>query len=194
VLIPAVILGPLLLAVFLLSIPVDLAFFFESGKVSRSRIRIGWLFGLIGQDLGGAKSGREKKPEEMKAKKRRMTFRAALVAFNARGFAAGVLLLGRRLLSSVQVRKVDIDIQVGTGEPAETGLLFGLIRPSVALAQPGFSSNIRIEPNFFEETFEGHAMGTVRVYPIKLIPPLIAFVLSPATFRGVRALRRARTA
>ena len=191
-LIPAIVLGLLFLAVLLLSIPVDLAFSFERGEGSRSRMRIGWLFGLIGKDLGGEKKGREKKPKEMKAKKGRRSFRGPLAVFGARGFSGRLLLLARRLVRSVQVRDVDVEFQVGTGDPAETGLLYGVIGPTVALARSSFSPNIRIEPNFVEETIEGHARGAVRVYPIRLIPPLVAFALSPATFRGVRALRRAR--
>lgn len=35
--------------------------------------------------------------------------------------------------------------------------------------------NISNEPYFVEETIQGHARGAVRVYPIRLIPPLIAF-------------------
>ncbi len=191
-LILAIVLGLFFLAVLLLSIPVDLAFSYERGEGSRWRMRIGWLFGLIGKELGGGKKDREKKHKEMKAKKGRGSFRGPLAVFRARGFSGRLLLLARRLVRSVQVRDVDVEFQVGTGDPAETGLLFGVIGPSAALARSGFSSNIRIEPNFVEETFEGHARGAVRVYPIKLIPPLVALALSPATFRGVRALRRAR--
>ena len=191
-LIPAIVLGAFFLGVFLLSIPVDLAFSYQSGEGSRSRMRIRWLFGLISKELGGEKKGREKKPKEMKAKKGRRSFRGPLAVFRARGFSARLLLLARCLVRSVQVRDVDIEFRVGTGDPMETGLLFGVIRPGVALARSGISPNIRIEPNFVEETFEGHARAAVRVYPIKLIPSLIAFAVSPATFRGVRALRKAR--
>ena len=191
-LISAIVLGLFLLAVLLLSIPVDLAFSYERGEGSRSRMRIGWLFGLIGKELGGEKKGREKKPKEVKAKKGRRSFRGPLAVFRARGFSGRLFLLAKRLVRSVQVRDVDVEFQVGTGDPAETGLLFNVIGPSVALARSGFSPNIRIEPNFVEETFEGHARGALRVYPIKLIPSLLAFALSPVTFRGVWALRRAR--
>jgi len=192
VLVPAIFLVPFFLAVLLLSIPVDLAFSYERGEGSRSRMRIKWLFGLIGKDLGGEKKGQEKKPKEIKAKKGRRSFRWPLAGFRARGFSGRLLLLARRLVRSVQVRDVDVEFQLGTGDPAETGLLFGVIGPSVALARSVFSTNIRIEPNFVEETFEGHARGAVRVYPVKLIPPLIAFALSPATFRGIRTMRKAR--
>ena len=191
-LIPAIVLGPFFLAVLFLSIPVDLTFSYGAGEGSRSWMRIGWLFGLIGKDLGGKKKGRQKKPKEMKAKKGRRSFREPLAMFRARGFSGRLLLLARRLVRSVQVRDLDVEFQVGTGDPGWTGLLYGVIGPSVALAQSGSSPNIRIVPNFVEETFEGHARGAVRVYPIKLIPSLIAFALSPATFRGVRALRRTR--
>ena len=115
-----------------------------------------------------------------------------MAAFRARGFSGKILRFASRLVRSVQVRDVDVELQIGTGDPAETGLLFAVIGPSLALAS-GSSPNIRIEPNFVEETLEGHARGTVRVYPIRLIPPLIAFALSPATFRGITALKRART-
>jgi hypothetical protein len=158
VLIPAIILGPLFLAVFLLSIPVDLAFYFERGEVSRSRMRIGWLFGLIGKDLGGAKSGREKNPEEMKAKKGRGSIHGLMAAFRARGFSGKILRFANRLVRSIQVRDVDVELHIGTGDPAETGLLFAVIGPCLALAS-GSSPNIRIEPNFVEETLEGHARG-----------------------------------
>ena len=191
-LIPAIILGPFVLAGLLLCIPVDLTFTYERGESSRSRMRIGWLFGLLGKELGGEKQGGERQPKKMKAKKGRKNLPESLAVLRARGFAGRLFLLARRLVRLVQIRDLDIDFHLGTGDPAETGLLYGIIGPSVDLASSSLSPNIRIEPNFVEETFEGHARAAVRVYPIKLIPPLIAFALSPATFRGIMAMRRAR--
>ena len=191
-LIVAIVLGMVFLIVLLMSIPIDLAFSYERGESSRSRMRIGWLFGLIGKELGGQKKGEDKKPKTRKDKQGRRSFRGPLAILRARGFTGRLLLLVRRLVRSVQVRDVDVEFQVGTGDPLETGLLYDVIGPCVALARSRFSPNIKIEPNFGEEIFQGHARGAVRVYPIKLIPPIILFALSPATFRGARALRRAR--
>lgn len=187
----AIVLGLAFLVVLLLSIPIDLAFSYERGEGSRSRMRIGWLFGLIGKEMGGERKGWEKKPKERKAKKGRRSFREPLAMFRARGFSGRLVLLARRLVRSVQVRDVDVEFQVGTGDPVETGLLYGLIWPVVVLARSRLSPNIRVDPNFVEETFRGHARGAVRAYPIRLIPPLISFALSPTTFRGLRAMRRA---
>ena len=121
VLIVAIVLGVVFLVVLLLSIPIDLAFSYERGEGSRSRMRIGWLFGLIGKELGGEKKGREKKPKERKAKKGRRSFRGPLALNMARGFSGRLFLLARRLARSVQVRDVDVKFQVGTGDPAEMG-------------------------------------------------------------------------
>ena len=154
-------------------------------------MRIRWLFGLIGKELGGEKKNSEKMPKQMMAKKGRWSFRRPLAVFRTRGFSGRLLLLARRLVRSVHLRDVDIELQVGTGDPAETGLLFGIILPSLGLVRSGSSPGICIEPNFVEETFEGHARVAVRVYTIKLIPPLVAFAFSPATLRGIRDMRRA---
>ena len=134
-LIPDIVLGLFFLAVLLLSIPVDLAFSYERGEGSRSRMRIGWLFGLIGKEVGGKKKASEKKPKQTKAKMGWVGFRGPLGVFRARGFSGRILLLARRLLRSVQVRDVDLEFHVGTGDPAATGLLFGVIGPNVALAR-----------------------------------------------------------
>ena len=173
-LILVIVLGLVFLAVLLFSIPIDLAVSYERGEGSRSRMRIGWLFGLIGKELGGKKKGEDKKSKTMKEKNGRRGFRGPLAMFRARGFSGRLLLLARRLVKSVQVRNVDVEFQVGTGNPAETGLLYGVIGPSVALAGSSLSPNIRVKPHFVEETFQGHARGVVRVYPIKLMPSLIA--------------------
>jgi len=67
-LILAIVLGLFFLAVLFPSIPVDLAFSYERGESSRSRMRIGWLFGLIGKEAGGKTKASEKKPKQTRAK------------------------------------------------------------------------------------------------------------------------------
>ena len=68
-LIVAIVLGLVFLAVILLSIPIDLAFSYERGQGSRSRMRIGWLFGLIGKELGGEKKAGRKSPRRGRQKR-----------------------------------------------------------------------------------------------------------------------------
>ncbi len=57
-----------ILLVILLIVPVDLVFRVGKGQGIESKVRIEWLFGLIGKDI----RGKEKKPKEKeKVKKKR---------------------------------------------------------------------------------------------------------------------------
>ena len=177
------------LLVLLLSVPIDLAFSFEKKEGFRPRVRIGWLFGLIRKDLGS----RKRRPKEPKPKKRstRRGPQRFFAMLKTRGFPGSFLKLGRRLLSTVKVRELKIDLRLGLGDPAETGLLFGAMAPLLAYAGSVTFADIAVEPDFLEDTLQGYGKGAVRVYPITLVPPLIMFALSPATIRGFMALRRA---
>jgi hypothetical protein len=57
VLILAIVLGLFFLVILLFSIPIDLAFSYARGEESWSRVRVRWLFGLMGKELGGDKKG-----------------------------------------------------------------------------------------------------------------------------------------
>ena len=180
------------LVILLLSVPVDLTFSLEKGEGVRSRLRIGWLFGLVGKDLGG--KGKKLKPEMPKkpAGTRRRSSRPPLAMLRKRGLLAHSLKLARRLLRTIRVRELELDLEVGLGNAAETGRLFALVGPVLASARSISSFNINVEPDFHEETLRGHFSGSVRAYPIRLVPPVILFVLSLATFRGVGAMVGAR--
>ena len=52
--------GIVLLILVVFSIPVDMVFDVSGPGGARSRMRVGWLFGLLGKEFGG----RSKKPKE----------------------------------------------------------------------------------------------------------------------------------
>ena len=64
------------LLVLLLSVPIDLSFSLEGDESFRSRVRIGWLFGLVGKDLGGGEKGKEPKQEKKPRKQGRRSKRS----------------------------------------------------------------------------------------------------------------------
>ena len=180
------------LLILLLSVPVDLTFSLEKGEKLRSRVRIGWLFGLVGKDFGG--EGRKPKPEKPKKPggRRKRSPRPFLVTLRTRGFLGHSLKLARRLLRTIRVRELELDLELGLGDPAETGRLFGLVGPVLANVRSISSFNINVEPDFDQEVLRGYCSGSVRAYPIRLVPPIILFALSLTTFRGVRAILGAR--
>ena len=63
-----IIAGIALFVVLVLFIPVDMALDLEAHENVKTRIRVGWLFGLFQKDIG---QRRRKKPEEIPKKKRK---------------------------------------------------------------------------------------------------------------------------
>ncbi|MDA1128401.1 MAG: DUF2953 domain-containing protein [Chloroflexi bacterium] len=98
----------------------------------------------------------------------------------------------RRILGAIRVRKLNLSMQIGLGDPAETGQLLGLVRPIAACVDAIPSVQMSVEPDFYQETFRGNCSGSVRIYPILMVPPIIFFALSPTGFRGLKAVLGAR--
>ena len=179
------------LLVLLLSVPIDLSFSLERNERFRSRVRIGWLFGLMGKDLGGMGNGNEANQEERpsqeaqkkepsqdekpkkQGRRRKRSPKPFLAVIRTRGLPGHLLRFARRMLRAIRVRELNLGLQVGLGDPAETGQLLGLVSPVAARvgAIPGVQ--ISVEPDFYEETFRGYCNGSVRIYPIRMVPPII---------------------
>jgi len=126
------------LTLLLLSIPLDLVFSFQREQQFRARARIGWLFGRVGKNIGGgtkqhkeAKSPRPSSPA--KPKKRGGNLRLLASAVRG-GILNDFLRLARRILGTVKVRRLHLQLHVGLDDPAETGLLWGAVAPVVAYA------------------------------------------------------------
>ena len=183
------------LFVLLLSVPIDLSFSLKTDERFRSRVRIGWLFGLVGKDLGGGENANEPKDEEKPKKQGRRSKRSPrpfLAAIRTRGFPGQSLRFARRMLRAIRVRELNLGLQIGLGDPAETGQLLGLVSPVTACvgAIPGVQMSV--EPDFYEETFRSYCNGSVRIYPIRMVPPMVLFALSLTSFRGLKAMLGAR--
>ena len=176
-----------LLLVVLLAVPGDLRFKLVREPGAASRVRVLWLFGLVGKDLTGDK-------HEQPAKKRERSL-ASLARFprlvNARfGEKAARLILG--LLRAVHVRDLRVRIRIGLGDPMYTGMAYGLTAPCVSLLRSTGQSEISVEPAWDDATLQGEISGWVRVYPIAMAPPLVTFVLSPTVIRTLIAIKRGR--
>ena len=184
------------LLVLLLSVPIDLSLSMERDERFRSRMRIGWLFGLVGKDLGGGENGKESKEEEeeeepkKRGRRGKRSPRTFLAAIRTRGFPRHSLRFAGRMLRAIRVRELNLGLQIGLGDPAETGRLLGLLSPVAACvgAIPGV--HVSVEPDFYQETFRGYCNGSARIYPIRMVPPIVLFALSLTSFRGVEGNAR----
>lgn len=187
----AVVLGPLIFFVVLLAVPVDLVFHIEKDIAFSSKVRVGWMFNLVGKEIGGKKKlEKKKKPKKEKRKKRRI--KPLIAMLRARGFLGRLLSFIKDVLRISHIRGLKADIRIGLSDPAETSMLFAIVAPVMVYLRAFTSQDVRIQPEFEQMVFQGYFKGDLRIYPIQLIVVSILFAFSPATMRGIKAMVMAR--
>ena len=177
--------GIVLFILLVFSIPVDMAFDVGGPGAARSRMRVGWLFGLFGKEFGR----RRKKPRERasKRKKKKWSAKPFFSLLMTKGDARGLLKLSRRILSGVRVRHLDARLVIGLDDPADTGMLYSALWPVLVPLTYNRSTKVRMELTFEEPALDLTARGRIRVFPIQMVWFVLLFALSPA---GLRAMKR----
>lgn len=184
----ATVLGILLFFLLLLAIPVDLVFCVEKEVAFKSRVRVGWMFGLIGKDI----SGKKEPKKEKRKRKDKSNIKPLLAMFGARGFLLKLLGLVRDILRLLNIRELEVNLRVGLDDPAETGWLFALVGPALVCAKSFSALDVQVEPDFEQENLQGYCKGGFRAFPIQFVALIILFAFSPTTIRAIKAMVVAR--
>jgi hypothetical protein len=169
--------------VALLAVPVDLRFLVETEGGLRSQLRIGWLFGLVDRELAGGRHT----PEGESAGGPSVQTLLRVTRSQLRTHIETLIL---RLWRRIEIRELRVHARFGLGDPADTGMALGAISPLLALARQVPTADVVVEPCFERAELRGEAAGAVRLVPLALFPPIVAFGCSPTALRELRALRR----
>jgi hypothetical protein len=184
----------LLGVVLLFAVPIDVAFVVRREEKLEGRVTVGWLFGLVRIPVAPASSPSPAvtpHPVERKRAKRRPGKRRTRHVWSmlrTEGFPGRVFRLLRRLLARVHIRRLHLQVRLGLDDPADTGRVWGVIGPLICTAPTPKGSSVAIEPDFTGEAFHVIGEGAVRIVPIEIIATVLAFALSPVTWRALRAL------
>ncbi len=179
----ATVLGVFIFIILLLTVPVDLAFNVDRDVATHSRVRVRWMFNLIGKDIK-----REKKPEKEKPGKKKRRIKPFIAMLRARGFLRRLLRFVRDVFRIARVREFKLDLRIGLSDPAETGMLFGVIAPVLVQSRIFTPLDIQILPDFEQTGLQGYVKGDVRIFPIQLIFIGTLFAFSPATIRAIKSM------
>lgn len=177
----------LLLLVVLLAAPVTVWVDLHRRERLRGQARIRALFGLVKAELPGPPGAKKKKPPPPRRRRPGL----ALAALRSPGLLSAALLCLERLLRAVRVRDLDGLLCLGLDDPADTGLVWGVLGPAVFLGGRRFPG-LRAVPSFEGERLHVDATGTAVVVPLEVLLIALAFLLTPATLRALVAGRRAR--
>ena len=93
------------------------------------------------------------------------------------------------LWHAVHKKNVSLRVRVGLGDPADTGQLWAIVGPVAGILANIQEASIKIEPEFFDTTFELDSSGSIRLIPLQMIYLTVALLLSPPVWQGIRQMR-----
>ncbi|WP_370399732.1 DUF2953 domain-containing protein [Sulfitobacter sp. JB4-11] len=125
--------------------------------------RIGPRIALTGRTKKPAKSG---KPTDAKVRKR---------SHDPMRLLRAAVRLVLDILQRVRIDTARLDMQVGLGDPAETGQAYGMLAPLIYGSAAMPRVHIHVEPIFDRAISRGGADLNLSVVPFTLIKPLLRF-------------------
>ena len=186
------------LAILLLAVPVDAVFRFQGIEPFKGQITIRWLLGLVRFSVRFPGAPRMQPPEsEAKPETARVGAKRAerasgatlLAALRQAAFRRRVYCLIEDLVRAVHLHHLRVRMQLGLGDPADTGRVWAFVGPLNALAQNLRNADVRIEPEFINPVFEFEVHGRFLLVPLQFLVLAIAFVISPPSIRAWRTLK-----
>lgn len=182
----AVLAGLAVLLIFILWVPLDMVLQADFDGKPKVRLKLSWLFGLVSRDITREKEKPAGERKAARGKKKRWWVNTGVIfrVLRTRGLLRHLKELIKGIFSCFHFREIAADFKVGLGDPANTGLMFALIGPASVFLGSSQRHQIRIEPSFGDDAIlQGYSHGTVRLHPIRLVPPLLKFAFSLTTIR-----------
>jgi len=186
----------LLVIIVLLAIPIALRYQVSWQGALQGEIRLYWAFGLVRLRIPvsaaqSAPSQIEQAPQTHRRKKRSARRKSnPLAAIRQRAFRRRVLRFIREFWCAIQKRDMNLRIRIGLEDPADTGQLWALLGPVAGMLANIRQVSIGIEPEFSASTLELDSSGWIRIVPLQLLYLILALLLSPAIWQGIRRIRR----
>ncbi len=176
-----------LLIIFILSIPLTLIINASNYDGIDGDIKVSWLFGLLRFSISISKLTKEARSKRQvnhsnkslsRNKKKRLRLATNPATLNrAIRFASDIW-------HAIQREDVHVNMRIGLGDPADTGMLWGFVGPLSAVLKNSRNSIINIEPDFFDTTLDFSGSGKLRFYPLQLLWLTGMFMASPTIWRA----------
>ena len=159
------------LVIVLVATPLHLALRAQAGGATRMEVSARTFWGLspalrlpVGEKL------RRRGREERKRRRKWAGWRSA--GWRGKGFALPRLSSLRALLDPISLDRLELDLRFGTGDPAETGQLYGYLT-ALAFALPVHTGAIRLRPDFDTAVIEPRGEARLHFTPLALVMPTI---------------------
>lgn len=178
--IAAIVIG---IIVFFLGIPLDLYLRFEAYESVSFVFKLSWLFGLVKK-----RSGKRKKKLQENARKKGRRDWSFLALLRTKGLLGKLLRLFKDILRHLKIQDLEVNFEVGLGDPADTALFVGGMWLPAFLLGTQTNHLIKLVPAFNDDlVFRGYARMSLRLIPIQLVPAFARFGFSQPGRKIIKA-------
>lgn len=161
----------LVVIILFLILPIHVVLSWQSDPAKQSTVLLR-LFGGVFPTIRVYDSSKPPLAKKLVRKNRKRRGKTRKRGWNARGdLLPEVLVLARRVLGAIHIDVLRLDAEVGLGDPAETGQLYGQLCPLIYTTAEHFI----LRPNFEKACFQGSAMAQIRFTILGLIWPFARF-------------------
>lgn len=165
--------------VFLLFVPVEVTGRIELHGKPRLKMRLVWFFGWFDKELT-----RQDRPKKKKARK--FDFRnlpQMLDIVRVRGLVRQAKDLVFDVILALKFSDMRAEYRIGLGNPACTGMLFGILAPAEFVINRFSPVQVDLRPSWEEKfVLEGDMEGKAKLLPVQLFIPVMKFIFSRAAF------------
>lgn len=172
------------------ALPLDLAFVYDNRPAGPRALHLAWGFGLIRVRLRG---GRTPKADATAAPRERPRAggRRAWATMLTPGLPGAAVRRIHRIFRSIRVRLLEARACIGTGDPADTGVLVGNITGALAAIPSARRICVTVVPDFEGPRSDLRIRGRIRVVPGVVLWHVLALCLAPTGLRAMARMARA---
>ena len=172
---------------FLLIVPLEAEFKFNNLNGNEKTVRVKALFGLVSKTVYPTdKSGSHKNKEktEVKKEKKSGSGPSKIISVLRNGkFLRKTVHTFKKLLFSIKPKLKHLHIRLGLNDPADTGIIWGLIGPVSGVLYGFTEKEVVIEPDFLDPSLGLNTQGSISIVPLELLYILLCYLLSPTVIK-----------
>ena len=172
---------------FFLIIPVEAEFKFNNLNGDEKTVRLRALFGLLSKTVypsDKSESHKSKEKTEVKKEKKSGSGRTKIISVLRNGkFLRKTVHTFKKLLFSIKPDLKHLHIRLGLDDPADTGIIWGLIGPVSGILYGFTEKAVIIEPDFLDPSLGLNTRGSISIVPLEILLILLCYLLSPTVIK-----------
>ena len=166
------------LAMAALVLPVTFRLRAQSAPRPRTHVSVGLVAGLVPaftvHDSWAAKRNEKHKAKPERPRKAKQDKAEGIPRWLPRMVRAAPRLIAG-LLRPIRLMRLHLDADIGLGDPADTGQLYGAMQALLRPLRLPSGASVVVRPDFTGPRTEGTLDAEFQVAPVAFLPPLLAF-------------------